>query len=215
MRKYADILRQLGFKDDQGNFIPGTVEADAQRQRLQLLRNIGLAEEEVTKSSQQQGTLFSGVRATNTARAQHPFISQMGELDVMVPRQLMSLWEQAGGTLQDYAIQNNMLLADAAQRKQFLDYQNSLQNQPPPPSGSQQNTGQPGQNTFGTWTGQVGNNGFYIYNGSLYQNGAPVPLAQIPNRDNNPFAQGSADYDYFWKWYNQWVLPQLRLLPAE
>jgi len=115
-RRYADILQNLGYSDEQGNFMPGEVEAQANRQRSELGRNKGIAFEDVTKQSQQEGTLFSGRRAEQTARAQHPFVQALSDLDVDVPKQLNRLYEDAGRTLQDYTIQNNLLLADAAAR---------------------------------------------------------------------------------------------------
>lgn len=115
-RRYADILQNLGYQNDQGQFIPGEVEAQAQRQRPELQRNMDIAAEDVTKQSQREGTLFSGLRSQQTARAQHPFVQALADLDVDVPKQLNTLYENAGRTLQDYTIQNNLLLADAAAR---------------------------------------------------------------------------------------------------
>ncbi len=115
-RRYADILQQLGYQDDSGKFIPGEVEAQAQRQRPEIERNKLFAGEDVTKQAQREGTLFSGLRAENTAKAQHPFVQALADLDVDVPKQLNKLYEDAGRTLQDYTIQNNLLLADAAAR---------------------------------------------------------------------------------------------------
>jgi len=115
-RRYADILQNLGYQNEAGEFMPGEVEAQANRQRSELGRNKGLAFEDVTKQSQQEGTLFSGRRAEQTARAQHPFVQALSDLDVDVPKQLNRLYEDAGRTLQDYTIQNNLLLADSAAR---------------------------------------------------------------------------------------------------
>jgi hypothetical protein len=115
-RRYADILQNLGYSNAEGQFMPGEVEAQANRQRSELGRNKGIAMEDVTKQSQQEGTLFSGRRAEQTARAQHPFVQALSDLDVDVPKQLNRLYEDAGRTLQDYTIQNNLLLADSAAR---------------------------------------------------------------------------------------------------
>jgi hypothetical protein len=115
-RRYADILQQLGYQNEKGEFIPGEVEAMAQRQRPEIQRNQKFAAEDVTKQAQREGTLFSGLRAENTARAEHPFVQALADLDVDVPKQLNRLDEDAGRTLQDYTIQNNLLLADSAAR---------------------------------------------------------------------------------------------------
>lgn len=116
-KKHADILRQLGYQDDQGNFIMGSVENEANRQRSDLDRSQRLAEEDVTHQAQREGTLFSGLRGTATARATHPFASAMADLDVSVPNTLSQLYESAGGLIDDYSIQQNRLLADAASRR--------------------------------------------------------------------------------------------------
>jgi hypothetical protein len=116
MTKYNDLLQQLGYTDQNGNFVPGQVEIDANRQRSDLGRNINLADEDTTHQMQQQGTLFSGLRGTAQARAEFPFQSSLAELGVQVPRQLSDLYGQAGGLINDFNTQHNLLLAQAAQR---------------------------------------------------------------------------------------------------
>jgi hypothetical protein len=66
---------------------------------------------------QRGGTLFSGYRGTAQARAEHPYVQAMADLDVNTPLQLEDLYEQATNTLQDYTINQNLLLADAANRQ--------------------------------------------------------------------------------------------------
>lgn len=116
MQQYNDVLQQLGYADENGNFVPGTLEIDANRQRSDLARSQQLAAEGVTQDAQRMGTLFSGPRGTLQARAEHPFVSAQSDLDVQVPRSLSQLYEQAGGLVNEYTTQNNLLLADAAQR---------------------------------------------------------------------------------------------------
>lgn len=117
LQRYGDVLQQLGYTDEQGNFIPGQVEIDANKQRAQLNRSIQLADEGVTQQHQQQGTLFSGLRGTNTARAQFPFQSALADLDVQVPKALTSLYGQAGGLVNEFNTRQNRLLAEAAARR--------------------------------------------------------------------------------------------------
>src|SRR4030095_5372466 len=71
-RQYADILQQIGYSDDQGNFIPGSISVQASRQESDLSRQSDLAAESVTQEAQRGGTLFSGKRAVDTAKAQQP-----------------------------------------------------------------------------------------------------------------------------------------------
>lgn len=116
-KQYADVLSQLGYTDDAGNFIKGSVETDADRQRFDLNRSMGLAQDEVTRAAQQQGTLFSGRRAENQARAEYPFAQGLSRLATDVPLALQRLYEQAGGLVNDYTLGMNNLLADAATRR--------------------------------------------------------------------------------------------------
>ena len=116
MQQYNDILQQLGYTDESGNFVPGTVEIDANRQRQELNRNTQLADEQVTQQHQREGTLFSGLRGTNTARAEFPFQNALAELGVQVPRQLTDLYSHATGLINQFNTQHNLLLAEAAQR---------------------------------------------------------------------------------------------------
>jgi hypothetical protein len=115
-QRYNDVLQQLGYTDDNGNFVPGQVEIDSNRQKSELARNIQLADEQTTQQHQQQGTLFSGLRGTNQARAEYPFVNAMGQLGVDTPKKLSDLYGQAGGLVNEFTVRNNLLLANAAQR---------------------------------------------------------------------------------------------------
>jgi hypothetical protein len=126
-RTYADILQKLGFMDDKGQFIPGSIETGAWRDRLAAQRGQGLAIEGVTNEAQRGGTLFSGLRADNQARAEHPFVQAMADLDVNTPLALSEQYRNAGTLMEDYQIGQNSLLASAAQRRSA-----SLMDQAPP-----------------------------------------------------------------------------------
>lgn len=115
-RQYADIVQQLGYKDDSGNFIPGTVEAQAKKTRAETQYGMDLATEQDDQQHQREGTLFSGLRGVTRARAQHPFVSALADLDTQVPQTLANLYENAAGLTDEYTRQNNILLADAAAR---------------------------------------------------------------------------------------------------
>lgn len=115
-KQYADILQQLGYTDDQGNFIPGSVATNAARQNTDLQRSSDIAAETNTQDMQRAGTLFSGYRGTAQARAQYPFQQSMIDLGINVPLTLSQLHEQAAGLVDQYTLQNNQLLAGAAQR---------------------------------------------------------------------------------------------------
>lgn len=114
---YSDILRDLGWEDDSGGFIPGRIESEANAQRTDLERQRHLAIEDVTNAMGNQGTVFSGYRGTAQARSEEPMVHAMADLDVKVPQQLGDLTEQADQTITDYVIGRNQLLADLAARR--------------------------------------------------------------------------------------------------
>lgn len=127
-KRYADILQQLGYTDDQGNFIMGSVETNAGRQRADLEHSMGLARDEVTKQAQREGTLFSGIRGKLQGQAEFPMANAEARLDADLPLQLGSLYEQAGGLVSEYTLRQNQLIADAAARKAATVVK------PPPPT---------------------------------------------------------------------------------
>jgi hypothetical protein len=116
MTQYQGILQQLGYTDDQGNYIPGIVETEAQRQRTDLARQLGLAQEGVTNRAQQQGTYFSGRHADELAKAEFPIRTAQSQLEEDVPRNMANLYDQATSSLTGYATGRNSLLAQAAGR---------------------------------------------------------------------------------------------------
>src|SRR5262252_1106674 len=115
--QYGDVLQQLGWTDDAGNFIPGVLSVGAARQQANLERQSDLAAEDVTNTAQRQGTLFSGRRAMEQARAQFPYQQQLAQLGIDLPLAMGGLYEQAAGLIDQYTLQNNVLLAGMAQRR--------------------------------------------------------------------------------------------------
>jgi hypothetical protein len=116
-KQYQDVLQQLGYVDpDTNQFVMGSVEAQANRQKAELNRQMGLADEGVTQQHQNLGTLFSGLRGTDQARAEQPMISGISDIDTQTPLTLSQLYEQGAGLMSDYTNQNNQLLAGAAAR---------------------------------------------------------------------------------------------------
>lgn len=130
-KQYADVLQQLGYVDPQtGQLIQGSVESEANRQRSLLNRQMGLAREDVTHQHQQLGTLFSGLRGTDQARAEFPSVDALGQIDVQTPLSLAQLYEKGSGLMDNFTVQNNQLLADAASRQAA-----NLAANPPDPAG--------------------------------------------------------------------------------
>jgi hypothetical protein len=132
-QRYNDVLKQLGYMDpNTGQFIMGTVETEANRQAADLQRSQGLAAEQATQQRQLEGTLFSGRRATEQARAEHPFVQGLADLDISTPQSLSDLYEQAGNLMSEYTSRNNQALAGAAQRQAAAIQAHPAAPTPPP-----------------------------------------------------------------------------------
>lgn len=126
-KNYADILQQIGYTDpNTGQFIPGSISVQAGRQAEDLQRQSDLAAEDVTNQAQQAGTLFSGLRARDIARAQQPYQTQLARLGTDTPVQIGGLYEQAAGLIDQYTLQNNLYLAAMAQRRAAAIAQQAL-----------------------------------------------------------------------------------------
>lgn len=115
--RYADILQQLGYQDPKtGQHIQGLVEMQADRQRTDLGTSLQLARQGVDQQSQRDQNLFSGYRGTQIAQSEHPFVQALARMNIDVPQQLSTLYEHAGGLLNEYNTRHNVLLAEAAGR---------------------------------------------------------------------------------------------------
>jgi hypothetical protein len=126
-KQYSDILQQLGYVDpNSGGFIQGSVEANANKSIADQQRQMQLADEQVTQQHQTLGTLFSGLRGTDQARAEEPMVSSIANTQTQTPLTLQQLYEQAAGLTSDYTNQQNSNIADAASRASA-----ALQAQPP------------------------------------------------------------------------------------
>ena len=219
-KQYNDVLQQLGYTNAEGQFVPGQVEIEANKQRSILGRNLQLADEGVTQQAQQQGTLFSGLRGTQQARAEFPFQSALSDLEVSVPKQLTDLYGQGTDLLSQFNTQQNLYLAEAAQRQAANIAANSTFN-PAAPSGG------PGPDPGGAapppeWTNpvtQLGTDNPYgaapaIGGGNLYgtldpalagsminHSLPPAPVApalkpkpKTPSSNNSPYYYGGGGY---------------------
>lgn len=115
--RYGDIIQQLGYEDPTTHrFIKGLVEINADRQRDEYGNQLGLARTGVDQQSQRDQNYFSGYRADQIAKAEHPIVQALANMDVDIPQQLSSLYEKAGGLLGEYNTSNDLLLAQAAGR---------------------------------------------------------------------------------------------------
>lgn len=115
-KQYADLLQQLGYRDNAGNFIMGSVETGANKQKQELGVQQRLAAQGVTDQAQREGTLFSGMRGTLQARAEDPYVRQQADLAASTPLTIQQLYEHASGLTNDYVLGQNQQLAEAASR---------------------------------------------------------------------------------------------------
>ena len=129
LRKYQDVLRDLGFMSDSGQLMEGEVDMQANTDRANLNRELSLTGERVTNEQRDLGTLFSGLRAVAQAREEHPIVQSLADLDINTPKQKSQLYSDALDILSDYATGQNRLLLEAAGR-----YDSNNPTGPPEPS---------------------------------------------------------------------------------
>jgi hypothetical protein len=116
-RKRNDILQQLGYTNPAtGEQIMGTLETQAMLDRAELERQMGLAQEGVDRQAQQQGTLFSGRRIENRARAEQPYVQGLSQIELDLPRQLSALTSGLMDVSTEQTLQKNQLLAELSAR---------------------------------------------------------------------------------------------------
>jgi hypothetical protein len=142
-RKFNDLQQQLGYIGPNGQIIQGTIESDANRQRADLWRNKWLAAVDAINAAQGSGNYFSGYYAIDRARREQPFVQAMADLDVSVPKQMQQVIEQMGQGYEDYNLQRNQGLADAAARQAEAARQAGAGGPVTPPGGSTPPAGDP------------------------------------------------------------------------
>ena len=113
---WQNTIGQLGYTDDQGNYIPGSVEVNANRQISDLQNSLRLADEATTNQMRDQGTLFSGYRGTAQARAEYPYAQGIASLLTDTPNTLMGLYNHLASIYGDYTSGNLADIAAAAER---------------------------------------------------------------------------------------------------
>jgi len=135
-RQYADILQQLGWMDSAGNFIPGSVSVTAARAQADQQYQSDQATQGVNDQATRTNTGFSGRRPVNIAKAQRPYQDQIARLGVDTPLKLGGLAEQAAGIIDQYTLQNNILLQQMAlrQAQAIANRPGDQTNNPPTPN---------------------------------------------------------------------------------
>lgn len=114
--EYANILRDLGFMGENGQFSPGLIETEAARRQADLQTGMGNAERGVDEAAVRGGTFFSGRRAFNRAQATDPYTRDLSRLTTdtasALSQRLNDFLQLMGG----YGIDANLLLAELSKR---------------------------------------------------------------------------------------------------
>jgi hypothetical protein len=76
------------------------------------------ARQDVTNRMQNAGTLFSGYRGDELARAEYPHTQALGNLDVSTGSAMSDLYDQVMGLADEYKTSRDRLLLDAINRRQ-------------------------------------------------------------------------------------------------
>jgi hypothetical protein len=117
-RSYQDILDQLGYLDPTtGQVIKGRLEQGADRQRRDIFTGREDVITSVTNAMREAGSLFSGYRMTEQGRQEKPYLTQLGDVETDLSRDLADQFELAMELMQDFEIKRNKALADAARRR--------------------------------------------------------------------------------------------------
>lgn len=114
--QYATVLRDLGFLDADGNFVPGALELEAARRRAELGYQQDLAKQQVTNDSLRRGTIFSGRRAVLQAQAEQPYVSALAQLQSGLSSSLGDRYRQAEDLMRQFNVDRDVLIASAAER---------------------------------------------------------------------------------------------------
>jgi hypothetical protein len=112
-KRKTDIHRLLG-QQGPGGWVPGEVELGAARNLADLERQRRLTVEEVTNAMRQGGTLFSGIRAREQARAEHPLIQSIARTREDTARTLNQLYQELSDIAREREVRLGLLLAQEA-----------------------------------------------------------------------------------------------------
>lgn len=115
-QQYLAGLRDIGFVDENGAFLPGLIETEAARRRALLQKQMGLATDNVNNDALRGGAFFSGRRATNLSNAQDPFLRDLTNLETDLPRLITDRYNDLTNLTSGYALTQDELLAELAAR---------------------------------------------------------------------------------------------------
>jgi hypothetical protein len=190
-RRYADVLRQLGYVDPKtGRILKGSLELDADRKRADLWRSSQLAKIEAINQAQVAGNYFSGYHPVNQARMQHPYEQGITDINTALPKALAEQMDEAARAYEQYVLGRNISLAQAAARAA-----EAARNQPAgggevPQSGSASQTGSGTfNNPFATAAWGTGGSSTPVGAG-FAPAGWVAPPPPIPPRTEGPPARG-------------------------
>ncbi len=191
--RYNQVLEQLGYANDAGQYVQGYAEIDADRQRQDLRRQEMDTIRGVTGNAQREGRIFAGSRVTDEQSALAPIRGAMGGVETGLARQLSDLYAQATGLLNDFNAQQNSLISSAIQRTGGALTENPTGPTPGEGGGGGDPGGQPDAPTGGTTP-----EGYEDWNRELpYESGMIKALGQYYElgnpAQNKKFLQQIAD----------------------
>src|SRR5215472_14773102 len=132
-QQYGQYLSQLGYTDPTtGAYIPGSIVQAAQQKEDLDEYNRQQAILQNTQQMQQQGTLFSGIRATQQAQAEAPYLQDIASQELQAPQDMAKAYSSAADLINQYNTQNNIDLAAAAARYTAQQQQNPTTPAPAP-----------------------------------------------------------------------------------
>ena len=123
--QYRNTMRDLGWVNDQGQFIAGNHETQAIRDRAEINRQRELKLQDIIEGAVRGGTVFSGRRAQLQEQGIQPYDVALSNLETKLGRDLSSRYESLGELTRGFELSRNQLIADAAAR-----YQASLEGGP-------------------------------------------------------------------------------------
>ena len=114
--QYLDTLRDLGWINDQGQFVAGNLETQAIRDRAEINRQREMKLQDIIEGAVRGGTVFSGRRAQLQEQGVQPFDVALGNLETRLGRDISSRYENLGELTRGFELSRNALLAQAAER---------------------------------------------------------------------------------------------------
>jgi hypothetical protein len=114
---YLAALRDLGFTNDKGQYIPGLLQTEAMRREYDLRDQERLATDQVNEGAVKGGAFFSGRRAENLANTQDPYNTKIARNFNDLQTDRIDRYSDITNLLSGYSLTMDELLAELAGRQ--------------------------------------------------------------------------------------------------